>query len=86
MFQCVLLAADHMWKGKRVTFAQDGYASMFIGEKTYDCRHGPDRHVASKEKYKKQRDVSVMFVLLCTHMHTHIHTFMCVYSLQLMSL
>lgn len=49
-----------MWHGKKVIFDKEGFASMFLFEKRFDCRYGADTHVNAKQKYKDERNVSYL--------------------------
>lgn len=41
-----------------------GKPFVLIGDKRYDCRHGKDKNVAKKQKYREKRKVSSLEIFL----------------------
>lgn len=42
-----------------------GKPFMLIGEKRYECRHGKDKNVTKKQKYREKRKVSTLVYYQC---------------------
>lgn len=57
-----LHAGANMWGRKKVIYDNLGYASMVLGKKVYECRHGPDHCVKCKEEYRNKREVSFLLI------------------------